>query len=58
MAIVYPERSLRYSYEAFFRGQRNRERSYGIRCSKGDHIAIMAPNVPEWLILQSRLRFY
>lgn len=52
-AIVYPERSLRYSYEAFY--QEVKETGKGLMAlgvQKGDHIAIMAPNIPEWLILQ------
>ncbi|MEI4790648.1 AMP-binding protein [Bacillus sp. FJAT-53060] len=52
-AIVYPERFLRYSYEAFYKEVKETGKglmSLGVQ--KGDHIAIMAPNVPEWLILQ------
>lgn len=44
---------LRYSYEAFY--QEVKETGKGLMAlgvQKGDHIAIMAPNIPEWLILQ------
>ncbi|MED1749149.1 AMP-binding protein [Bacillus zhangzhouensis] len=52
-AIVYPERSLRYSYEAFYREVKETGKGLmAIGVQKGDHLAIMAPNVPEWLILQ------
>ncbi|PRS47982.1 AMP-binding protein [Bacillus sp. MZGC1] len=52
-AIVYPERSLRYSYEAFFREVKETGKGLmALGVQKGDHIAIMAPNVPEWLMLQ------
>jgi fatty-acyl-CoA synthase len=52
-ALVYPDRGLRYTYQEFnalcdrvAKGLL----SLGIR--KGDHLAIWATNVPEWLILQ------
>ncbi|AMM97500.1 AMP-binding protein [Bacillus pumilus] len=52
-AIVYPERSLRYSYEAFYHEVKETGKGLmALGIQKGDHIAIMAPNVPEWLILQ------
>lgn len=52
-AIVYPERSLRYSYEAFFKEVKETGKGLmALGVQKGDHIAIMAPNVPEWLMLQ------
>ncbi|WAT82627.1 AMP-binding protein [Bacillus safensis] len=52
-AIVYPERSLRYSYEAFYREVKETGKGLmALGVQKGDHIAIMAPNVPEWLMLQ------
>lgn len=52
-AIIYPERSLRYSYEAFYRQVKETGKGLmALGVQKGDHIAIMAPNVPEWLILQ------
>ncbi|MFP7230278.1 AMP-binding protein [Bacillus altitudinis] len=52
-AIVYPERSLRYSYEAFYQEVKATGKGLmALGVQKGDHIAIMAPNIPEWLILQ------
>ncbi len=52
-ALVYPERGLRYSWRDFdcetdliARGLM----SMGI--AKGDHVAIWASNVPEWVVLQ------
>ncbi|MFJ5963193.1 AMP-binding protein [Bacillus sp. NPDC093026] len=52
-AIVYPDRSLRYSYEAFYTHVKETGKGLmALGIQKGDHIAIMAPNVPEWLILQ------
>ncbi|MFJ5671569.1 AMP-binding protein [Bacillus safensis] len=52
-AIVYPERSFRYSYEAFYREVKETGKGLmALGVQKGDHIAIMAPNVPEWLMLQ------
>ncbi|MDM5298328.1 AMP-binding protein [Bacillus pumilus] len=52
-AVVYPDRALRYSYEAFY--TQVKETGKGLMTmgvQKGDHIAIMASNIPEWLILQ------
>ncbi|MGO4075998.1 AMP-binding protein, partial [Staphylococcus aureus] len=47
-AIVYPERSLRFSYEAFYREVKETGKGLmALGVQKGDHIAIMAPNVPE-----------
>ncbi|MGE6632276.1 AMP-binding protein [Bacillus sp. NPDC077027] len=52
-AIVYSDRHLRYSYEQFyFRVKEIGKGLMALGIQKGDHIAIMAPNVPEWLILQ------
>ncbi|MFS0654947.1 AMP-binding protein [Bacillus sp. 179-C3.3 HS] len=52
-AVVYPDRSLRYSYEAFYNHVKQTGKGLmALGVEKGDHIAIMAPNVPEWLIAQ------
>jgi fatty-acyl-CoA synthase len=52
-ALVYVERGLRYSYHELNRACRELAvglLAMGIR--KGDHVAIWANNVPEWVILQ------
>jgi len=52
-ALVYPERSLRYSYKQF--NDRCRQTAKGLLrmgIKKGDNIAIWAYNVPEWVLLQ------
>jgi fatty-acyl-CoA synthase len=52
-ALVYVERGLRYSYQELNRSCRDVAvglLAMGIR--KGDHVAIWANNVPEWVILQ------
>ncbi|TYO94701.1 AMP-binding protein [Desulfallas thermosapovorans] len=52
-ALVYPDRDLRYTYRQF-QQQCNRVAkslmALGIR--RGEHIALLAPNIPEWVILQ------
>jgi fatty-acyl-CoA synthase len=52
-ALVYADRGLRYSYRELNRASRDVAAgllAMGIR--KGDHVAIWANNVPEWVILQ------
>ncbi|MBM7855690.1 fatty-acyl-CoA synthase [Desulfohalotomaculum tongense] len=52
-ALVYNDRDLRYSYREFNRLCRVVARglmAMGIK--KGDHIAVWATNVPEWVLLQ------
>ncbi|MCL6559668.1 MAG: AMP-binding protein, partial [Firmicutes bacterium] len=52
-ALVYPDRDLRYSYEEF--RQVCNQAAKGLMrlgVKKGDHIAIWATNVPEWVITQ------
>uniref|UniRef100_A0A831U2Y5 AMP-binding protein n=1 Tax=Geobacter metallireducens TaxID=28232 RepID=A0A831U2Y5_GEOME len=52
-ALVYPERGIRHSYRQFNDICRQVAKGLlklGIR--KGDHVAIWAYNVPEWVILQ------
>ncbi|QSV44509.1 AMP-binding protein [Geobacter benzoatilyticus] len=51
--LVYPERNIRYSYRQFNDVCRQVAKGLlklGIK--KGDHVAIWADNVPEWVILQ------
>ncbi|TLS39372.1 AMP-binding protein [Pseudalkalibacillus caeni] len=52
-AIVYPERNLRYTYQHFFDETTKVAKallSLGVK--KGEHVAVWATNVPEWLTLQ------
>ncbi|QOR66001.1 AMP-binding protein [Cytobacillus suaedae] len=52
-AIVYSKENIRYTYEEFFEETSKLAKSLiklGIK--KGEHIAIWATNVPEWLLLQ------
>ncbi len=52
-ALVYPERSLRYTYKQF--NDACRQIAKGLIClgiKKGDNIAVWAYNVPEWVLLQ------
>ncbi len=52
-ALVYVERQLRYSYREF--NEICRQVAKGLLAmgiGKGDHVAIWANNVPEWVILQ------
>jgi fatty-acyl-CoA synthase len=52
-ALVYPDRGLRYSWRAF--DQKTDLIARGLLkmgIGKGDHVAIWASNVPEWVILQ------
>ncbi|MCL6634498.1 MAG: AMP-binding protein [Peptococcaceae bacterium] len=52
-ALVYPDRGLKLSYRAF-RDECNRAAKGLMRLGikKGDHIAIWATNVPQWVITQ------
>jgi len=52
-ALVYPDRGLRFSYREFDAETDRVARGLlrlGIR--KGEHVAIWATNVPEWVVLQ------
>lgn len=52
-AVVYADRDVRWTYHAFRRKVdqvANGLMTLGVR--KGEHVAIWAPNVPEWLLLQ------
>nr|WP_320050433.1 AMP-binding protein [uncultured Desulfuromonas sp.] len=52
-ALVYPDRNLRYSYEQFNAlCDRVARGLLAMGIKKGDHVAIWATNVPEWVILQ------
>jgi fatty-acyl-CoA synthase len=52
-ALVYPDRGLRYSYrELDARTDRVARGLLRLGIRKGDHVAIWATNVPEWVVLQ------
>ena len=51
--LVYPDRDLRYSYREFdARCDRIAKGLLKLGVKKGDHLAIWATNVPEWVVLQ------
>ncbi|SDE52232.1 AMP-binding protein [Desulfuromonas thiophila] len=52
-ALVYPDRGLRYSYAEFDAlCDRIARGLLALGVKKGDHVAIWATNVPEWVVLQ------
>ncbi len=52
-ALVYPDRGLRLSYRAFDQlTDRVAKGLLRLGVKKGDHVAIWATNVPEWVALQ------
>ena len=52
-ALVYVDRGLRYSYEEFKEVVERCARALmALGLKKGDHVAVWAQNVPEWVILQ------
>ena len=52
-ALVYPDRNLRLSYAALDAlTDRIAKGLLGLGLRKGDHVAIWATNVPEWVVLQ------
>jgi fatty-acyl-CoA synthase len=52
-ALVYPDRGLRYSYREFNAlCDRVAKGLVAMGIGKGDHVAIWATNVPQWVILQ------
>src|SRR5918999_3280014 len=52
-ALVYVERGLRYSYAEFEKVVERCARALmALGLKKGDHVAVWAQNVPEWVILQ------
>jgi len=52
-ALVYPDKGLRYTYKDFnAQCDRVAKGLLALGVKKGDHVAIWATNVPEWVILQ------
>ncbi|SFR08300.1 AMP-binding protein [Desulfoscipio geothermicus] len=52
-ALVYPDRNLRYTYRQFQQKcNRVAKGLMALGIKRGEHIAILAPNVPEWVICQ------
>lgn len=52
-ALVYPDRALRYSYQELDAVcDRVAKGLLAMGVGKGDHVAIWATNVPQWVILQ------
>ncbi|WP_340640693.1 AMP-binding protein [Bacillus atrophaeus] len=52
-AVVYPDRNLRYTYTQFNRlCRRTAKGLMKLGIKKGDHVAVWASNVPEWLTAQ------
>jgi fatty-acyl-CoA synthase len=52
-ALVYPDRSLRYTYAQFRRIVEDCARALmALGIEKGDHVAVWGQNVPEWVTLQ------
>lgn len=52
-AVVYPDRNIRYTYAQF--DNLCRQTAKGLMrmgIGKGDHVAIWASNIPEWLVVQ------
>ncbi|PJH94202.1 AMP-binding protein [Bacillus sp. SN1] len=52
-AVVYPDRNIRYTYAQF--NSLCRQTAKGLMrmgIGKGDHVAIWASNIPEWLAVQ------
>ncbi|MCM3773298.1 MULTISPECIES: AMP-binding protein [Priestia] len=52
-AVIYSEQNIRYTYAEFYKEtSRVAKALLATGLKKGDHIAIWATNVPEWLLLQ------
>jgi fatty-acyl-CoA synthase len=52
-ALVYPDRSLRYTYAQFREVVEDCARALmALGIEKGDHVAVWGQNVPEWVTLQ------
>jgi fatty-acyl-CoA synthase len=52
-ALVYPDRSLRYTYAQFREVVEDCGRALmSLGVEKGDHVAVWGQNVPEWVTLQ------
>ncbi len=55
-ALIYPDRALRYDFSQLERASRQVAKgllSYSIQ--RGDRVALWAPNIPEWVVLQFAL---
>ncbi|MDQ0247199.1 fatty-acyl-CoA synthase/long-chain acyl-CoA synthetase [Bacillus fengqiuensis] len=52
-AVVYSKEKIRYTYKQFYDETTRVAKSLiGLGIKKGEHIAVWATNVPEWLLLQ------
>ncbi|TCP32359.1 fatty-acyl-CoA synthase [Scopulibacillus darangshiensis] len=52
-AVVYSSRGLRFTYKTFFEETTRLAKGLmGLGIKKGEHIAVWATNVPEWILLQ------
>ncbi|CUB25639.1 Long-chain-fatty-acid--CoA ligase [Bacillus subtilis] len=52
-AVVYPDRKIRYTYDQFDSlCRRTAKGLMRMGIGKGDHVAIWASNIPEWLAVQ------
>ncbi|MTH54808.1 AMP-binding protein [Bacillus mangrovi] len=52
-AAVYSKEGIRYTYQEFYEETEKIAKALmGLGLSKGDHVAVWATNVPEWLLLQ------
>ncbi|WP_078414138.1 AMP-binding protein [Priestia abyssalis] len=52
-AVVYSKEKIRYTYKQFYdETTRVAKALIGLGVKKGEHIAVWATNVPEWLLLQ------
>ncbi|MRX74095.1 AMP-binding protein [Bacillus lacus] len=52
-AVIYSAESIRYTYGEFYEEtSRVSKALMGLGISKGDHVAVWATNVPQWLLLQ------
>ncbi|MFC3886749.1 AMP-binding protein [Bacillus songklensis] len=52
-AVVYSQEGLRYTYKQFYDETTKIAKALlGLGIKKGEHIAVWATNVPEWLLLQ------
>ncbi|MFC0271151.1 AMP-binding protein [Metabacillus herbersteinensis] len=52
-AVVYSKENIRYTYEQFYNETTKLAKGLlGLGVKKGEHVAVWATNVPEWLLLQ------
>ena len=55
-ALIYPDRALRYDFSQLESLARRVARGlHGLGIESGDRVALWAPNVPEWVVLQFAL---